>query len=32
LWLVQFFMVIIFGAISLILLPIINRKKKDEKS
>lgn len=31
LWLVQFFMVIIFGAISLILLPIINRKKKDEK-
>ena len=32
LWLVQFFMVIIFGAISLFLLPIINRKKQDEKS
>jgi glycosyltransferase 2 family protein len=32
LWLVQFFMVIIFGAISVFLLPVINRKKKDEKS
>ena len=32
LWGVQFFMVIFFGALSLILLPIINRKKKDEKS
>jgi len=32
LWLVQFFMVVIFGAISLFLLPVINRKKKDEKS
>ena len=31
LWLVQFFMVIFFGALSLILLPVINRKKKDEK-
>ena len=31
LWLVQFFMVIIFGAISLFLLPLINRKKQDEK-
>jgi len=31
LWLVQFFMVIIFGAISLFLLPVINRKKQDEK-
>ncbi len=31
LWLVQFFMVIIFGAISLFLLPVINRKKADEK-
>ena len=32
LWLVQFFMVIFFGAISLILLPVINRQKQDEKS
>ncbi|MEP6747059.1 MAG: lysylphosphatidylglycerol synthase transmembrane domain-containing protein [Bacteroidota bacterium] len=31
LWLVQFFMVIFFGALSLILLPIVNRKKQDEK-
>ncbi|MFT3935367.1 MAG: lysylphosphatidylglycerol synthase transmembrane domain-containing protein [Chitinophagaceae bacterium] len=32
LWLVQFFMVIVFGALSLFLLPIINRKKEtDEK-
>jgi len=31
LWLVQFFMVIIFGAISLFLLPVINRKKKHEE-
>jgi len=31
LWLVQFFMVIIFGAISLFILPVINRKKEDEK-
>ncbi|MEO5594534.1 MAG: lysylphosphatidylglycerol synthase transmembrane domain-containing protein [Chitinophagaceae bacterium] len=32
LWLVQFFMVIFFGALSVMLLPVINRKKKDEKS
>lgn len=32
LWLVQFFMVIIFGAVSVFLLPVINRKRKDEKS
>jgi hypothetical protein len=32
LWLVQFFMVLIFGAVSIFLLPVINRKKKDEKS
>ncbi len=31
LWLVQFFMVIFFGALSMILLPIVNRKKQDEK-
>ncbi|MEP7277021.1 MAG: lysylphosphatidylglycerol synthase transmembrane domain-containing protein [Bacteroidota bacterium] len=31
LWLVQFFMVIFFGALSLVLLPLINRKKQDEK-
>jgi len=31
LWLVQFFMVIFFGALSLILLPLVNRKSKDEK-
>ncbi len=31
LWGVQFFMVIFFGSLSLILLPIINRKKRDEK-
>lgn len=30
LWLVQFFMIVFFGGLSLILLPIINRKK-DEK-
>jgi len=32
LWLVQFFMVIVFGALSLLLLPLVNRKKKDEIS
>ena len=32
LWLVQFFMVIVFGALSLLLLPLVNRKKQDEKS
>jgi glycosyltransferase 2 family protein len=32
LWLVQFFMVIFFGAISLILLPVINRKKLNKAS
>ncbi len=31
LWLVQFFMVLIFGAISLVLLPAINRNKENEK-
>lgn len=31
LWLVQFFMVIIFGALSLFLLPAINRKKEDKQ-
>jgi uncharacterized protein (TIRG00374 family) len=31
LWLVQFFMVLLFGSISLGLLPAINRKKEDEK-
>lgn len=31
LWLGQFFMVIFFGALSLILLPLVNRKKQDEK-
>jgi len=31
LWLAQFFMVIFFGALSLMLLPVINRKKQDEK-
>ena len=32
LWLVQFFMVIFFGALSLVLLPLTNRKKRHEKS
>jgi glycosyltransferase 2 family protein len=32
LWLMQFFMVIIFGALSMVLLPVINRKKTNEKS
>jgi glycosyltransferase 2 family protein len=31
LWLVQFFMVLVFGSVSLILLPAINRKKENEK-
>jgi uncharacterized protein (TIRG00374 family) len=31
LWLVQFFMVLLFGFISLGLLPLINRKKKNEE-
>lgn len=31
LWLVQFFMVIFFGTLSLILLPLVNRKRKNEK-
>jgi glycosyltransferase 2 family protein len=31
LWLVQFFMVLVFGSISLVLLPAINRKKENEK-
>lgn len=31
LWGVQFFMVIFFGALSLVLLPILNRKKTNEK-
>jgi glycosyltransferase 2 family protein len=31
LWLVQFFMVLIFGSISLALLPTLNRKKENEK-
>ena len=30
LWLVQFFMIVLFGGLSLVLLPLINRKK-DEK-
>jgi glycosyltransferase 2 family protein len=32
LWLMQFFMVIIFGSLSMVLLPVINRKKTHEKS
>ncbi|MEO5684566.1 MAG: lysylphosphatidylglycerol synthase transmembrane domain-containing protein [Chitinophagaceae bacterium] len=32
LWLVQFFMVIFFGALCLVLLPLINRKNSNEKS
>ncbi|MBC7904721.1 MAG: flippase-like domain-containing protein [Gemmatimonadaceae bacterium] len=31
LWLVQFFMVLLAGAASLVILPAINRKKKNEK-
>ncbi len=32
LWLVQFFMVLVFGSLSLAILPAINRKKENEKS
>jgi hypothetical protein len=32
LWLVQFFMVLLFGSLSLALFPALNRKKENEQS